>query len=125
MRTEIDLPKVKIFVENRIIIARYKENVVIEEEDAKLISEKVVEGLQSGVKYGQLSDIRKIKNFTREARDYLGSKAGNYIHFNAILLEGGIQRSLANMFFMFSKPNIETKVFTLEGDALKWLNSKI
>ncbi len=41
--------------------------------------------------------------------------------FNAIVLIGSIQKSLANMYFLFSKPNIESKVFNNIDEALKWL----
>lgn len=125
MVKEGDLRIAHITIYDNIILKRYKQDVVIDYDGALEITNFLNDNLEDGKAYGLVSDIRLIKNLTREARD-LYSKAGEFIAYNAILYEINLQKSLASMFLMFSKPErFSSMMFTQEDDAIKWLKSKL
>ncbi len=125
MYKEVDLKIARLIIEDNIVLKHYKKDVIIDYEGALEIFEYLTNNLQAGIQYGLLSDIRNIKDLTREARD-LYSKAGQFIEYNAILYDVTIQKSLANMFLMFSKPErFKSRIFSKEDEAIIWLKSKV
>jgi hypothetical protein len=64
----------------------------------------------------------KVKKFSKEARDFLaGKKAAERVIAAAIIMDSMITTALANFFLRVSKPEVTTKLFTDEEDAIKWL----
>ncbi|MBN2892044.1 MAG: hypothetical protein JXL97_09270 [Bacteroidales bacterium] len=125
MKKEIDLPKMEITIDGYFIVVKYKKNVTIERDDAELFTQSLYENTFNECKYVQLSDVREMTTMSREARDYFAEKGGQIVKYSAILLNDGIQKTLANMFSMFSKPKVETKYFTNEKNAIDWLNANL
>ena len=122
MKKELDLPKMTIEIENNFICTTYKEDVTIDKEAVKLFLERLYANTHEDISYVQLTDFSKMGNITREARDFVAEKGGGRVFASAIVIRGGIQKTLANMFSLFSKPKVETKFFTDKQAAAKWLN---
>ena len=78
--------------------------------------------LQGAGKKPTLVDMRKIKNSTREARDFsAGKEYDQALSAVAILENTVIGKILRNLFINFSKPIYPTKLFTSEDAAIDWL----
>ena len=69
-----------------------------------------------------LSNISALKKVSKEARDYLGlPEMMEIVKVNAIIANSTLSKIVGNLFLMFSKPIIPTKIFTDEAAALAWL----
>ncbi len=75
--------------------------------------------------YPMLSDIRKIKSSTREARQRLIAKDSIYgTNFVAILINSNFQKIMYNLFkAIFHAPTL-AQLFTNKEEAVKWLKEK-
>ena len=74
--------------------------------------------------YPMLSDSRCVKDFCREAREYLADKKNTrYLNAGAIVVNSRSQRIIGNFFIQINRPNIPSKIFTNEQEALKWLEA--
>lgn len=72
-----------------------------------------------------LVDIRDILFADSQARNYGADQFRPHVAGQAILVESRISSSFANLFLKFSKPKVPTKLFTIEKDALNWLQIQI
>lgn len=69
-----------------------------------------------------IANISALKNPSKEARDYLGTpEVVALLKANAIVANSTLPKIIGNLYLMFSKPNIPTKIFTDEAAALAWL----
>jgi hypothetical protein len=83
---------------------------------------KIRKDISSGDMYPMLSDIRKVKSGSREARQRLSDKdAGEGISAVAVLIQSKTHRILYNFFTSIYKDPSPTRLFTDEAEALKWL----
>lgn len=78
--------------------------------------------VQKGKEYPLLSNIKTVKNTTKQARDFMASKVGcDGVIAAAILIDSPIGSMIINFFIRVSKPLRPTKIFTDEAEAKKWL----
>ncbi|MBD0254405.1 MAG: STAS/SEC14 domain-containing protein [Cytophagales bacterium] len=69
-----------------------------------------------------LSDLRRIKHVDKEARAFLAKPESTVlISAGAFLVNNQLQRVLGNFFILIDKPEIPTRLFTDEAQALAWL----
>jgi hypothetical protein len=69
-------------------------------------------------------NAKKVKSFSKEARDFLASEpAAERVLAAAIIIDSMVTATLANFFLRVSKPMVTTKLFTDEEDAIKWLKT--
>lgn len=74
--------------------------------------------------YPMISDSRCVKDFIKEAREYLADeKNTQYLSAGAILVQNRSQRIIGNFFLQINKPSIPSKIFVDRMEALKWLES--
>ena len=125
MKQEFDLKNIFLTIDDDLIFSRYKKDSIVELEDAQELAETVYNNVVEDKIYGQIVDVRQMKSMSREARDYFASLKKGYVEYSALLISGLFQRNLAKMYFMFSKPKIETKVFEKEDDAIVWVREKL
>jgi len=94
-----------------------------EYEDAvDLVNER--KKLGKGQKVLLLSDIRKAKSGSKEAKNYLGTEeAAEDVIANAILVNNYTSKMIGNIFLIFQKPAVPVRLFTSEEKALDWLTS--
>lgn len=71
-----------------------------------------------------LMDIRKARGITREARSMFASaEAATLFAATALLVGSPLSRALGNFFLGLNKPQMPTRLFTDEAEALAWLRS--
>ncbi len=76
----------------------------------------------AGNAYPILSDGRRVKHFDKEAREYLAKPESTVlVSAGAFLVNSQLQKVLGNFFILMDKPDIPTRLFTDEAEALAWL----
>jgi hypothetical protein len=69
-----------------------------------------------------IGNISSLKNPSKEARDYFGRpEMIEMVKRNAIVADSVLSKIVGNLYLMFSRPTIPTKMFTDEAAALAWL----
>ncbi len=125
MEKKFDLKNIDLTISDNLIYSRYKAGSFIDLDDAKELAETVYQNVDDNKVYGQIVDVREMNSMSREARDYFASLKKGYVLYSALLIKGTFQRNLAKMYFMFSKPAIQTKVFEHKQDAVQWVEQKL
>lgn len=72
-----------------------------------------------------LVDLRELLFIDSKTREYAAAQFREHVAGQAILIESKISSYFANLFLKFSKPKVPTKLFTDEGEALKWLKTQM
>lgn len=88
------------------------------------IAEKIVQdrlAFKKGVAYPCLFDITKVRQSTKEARDYMADEGNDLVLASAILVTSPMLRMMANFFISVNKPKNPTRMFTDIASALEWL----
>lgn len=112
--------EIKFELENGVIIGTFKLEAV-DLEIAQKVTNLRLE-MQQGKSYPLLSNIRAIKNSTKQARDFMASKEGcEGVIAAAVLIDSPLGSMIGNFFISISRPFVTTKIFTDEIDAKKWL----
>ena len=123
-KTLLDNNEVTIELEDGIIIAKWKKTSV----DLMVAQQAVQYRLESTnyVSSPMLSDIKSIKNITKEARDFLATEKGcEGIIALALLINSSIGSMIGNFWMKISNPLVPTKIFTNEEEAKKWLTQYV
>ena len=68
-----------------------------------------------------LADVRHVKSVSRKAREIYRDKRYNHALAVAILVGSPLSRMIGNIFLGLSRLDAPTRLFTSEGDALRWL----
>ncbi|MEI6123373.1 MAG: STAS/SEC14 domain-containing protein [Bacteroidota bacterium] len=95
-----------------------------EEYTAEMVEEGIKKRLEltKDKSFPMLGDIRKIKNFTREARQRLAQKDAGYgTKAAAILINSRLQEAMYNFFNAIYKAPAPAKMFTDKEKAIEWL----
>lgn len=106
-----------------------KDNVIYIDYLVPEITEKMVDmGIQKRLEladkktYPIISDIRKVKNFTRDARNRLAREdAASYCGKTAVVVNSNVQKVFFNFFNEVFKVPAPTKLFTKIEDAELWV----
>ncbi|MES2590782.1 MAG: hypothetical protein V4608_02770 [Bacteroidota bacterium] len=110
----------KIELESGILIGTFKSESV-DIDIAHTITNFRLE-IQSGRNYPIISNIKAIKNISKEARDFMASEEGcEGVIAAALLIDSSIGQIIGNFFIKINKPLRPTKIFTDESSAQKWL----
>ncbi len=111
---------VKIALDKNIVTGTFKSEF-IDLSLAQMIIKWRLE-FQNGNWYPLLSNIKSIKNNTKEARDYMASKeACEGITAAAILIDSPVGKTIGNFLIFCSKPVVPSKIFTDEAESIQWL----
>jgi hypothetical protein len=69
------------------------------------------------------SDSRRVKDFEKDARQYLASDENTkYVSAGAILISSQLQKIIGNFFLFINRPNVPSKLFNEKNEAIAWLN---
>lgn len=112
--------EVTIELEEGIVVAKWKNTFV----DLTVAQRAVKYRLECTdyTSFPLLSNIKLVKNSTKEARDFLASEIGcEGIIAAAVLIGSPIGSMIGNFFIRISKPLRPTKMFSNEEEAKKWL----
>jgi hypothetical protein len=112
---------VNMFIENGIFQCYFKE---IETLDLAVAKASVEDRLAFFDKknYPCLFDITKVKQTTKEARDYMANEGNDLILASAMLINLPVLKMMANFYIMVNKPKNPTRMFTDKESALEWLS---
>ena len=111
---------ISVYLQDDIMRVDYETETITVE----MIDEMVVNRLKmfSDKDYLMLSDIRKTKHFTREARARLSQEdGGKYVKAVGILVNSKIQEVIYNFFATINKAPAPARLFTNEKKAIEWL----
>ncbi|MDX5417985.1 MAG: hypothetical protein LPK09_02130 [Hymenobacteraceae bacterium] len=71
--------------------------------------------------YPSLFDITKVKQSTKEARDYMANEGNAGVAASAILVSSPMVKMAANFYIKVNKPKNPTRMFTDRNEAVEWL----
>ena len=112
------------YIENNILYSIYKEgvDVNIENIEKNIIARKK---MQKGEKYPTLVDVRKVWQFSDEARKLAGGDDVSGMSTAIAVVTGYSMpiRMVANFFMKFNRPTIPTQLFKTKKRALAWLDT--
>lgn len=110
-------------IENDIVIIQYSESIV-DLSVMKRMRDCYLE-ISDGSSYPILADGRKVKYWTKEARNFqLEMEDPKIMKAAAILAKHKVQEVFFNFFLNFSTPKIPVKLFSDKEKAIKWLREK-
>ncbi len=113
---------VRFEIKNGIVIGTFKQGPVTLEE-AKIIVEERIK-LSNGKDFPVLIKDVGLKSIKSDAREYLSSdEAVRCISASAMVANNMFAKHLANFFVKISvaKPKVPTKIFSIEEEAIAWL----
>lgn len=111
----------ELFVEGGILHCIYKEVDMVDLEYAQAcVSERLA--FIGGKAYPSLFDITRIKQSTKEARDFMANEGNDLVSASAILIGSPMLKMTANFYIMVNKPKNPTRMFTDRKSALEWLS---
>ena len=124
-KEEIETRTTKIWLDkNGILHIIMKHQANIELDDVKEMIEAHFK-LTKGKKGPVLTDARKAKDITREARLYAAEESSKLSSANAIMVNSPLSRVLGILYMGINKPLYPTKLFTSEDKAFEWLKGFI
>ncbi len=74
--------------------------------------------------HANLVDMRKMIFMSNDARKYFAKQNKETVYAIAVIINSKLHRSFANLYLKINKPNIPTKMFDTEEEALKWLEEE-
>ncbi|MES2138791.1 MAG: hypothetical protein V4511_03730 [Bacteroidota bacterium] len=111
---------VKIWIEEGILYCIYANDLDVDIETVKSVVTSRID-FSKGVSYPVLIDVKGIRSFTKEARDYAGKEGAKLIKASAIIVDSALTKTLLNLFLLINNPNVPIKLFTDEKEAKEWL----
>ena len=116
----MEIKYVDYSISDGILIAVYKEKLVVTIEQAKeMVADRLA--FQNGKEYPIVIHMNGIKASTKEARIFMGTDGIKGITIGAFVVRHVIEQVIFNFFFKIEKPNVSTKAFTNEEDAIAWI----
>lgn len=110
----------ELFVEDGILHCIYKEVDMVDLAYAQACVRERLEYVR-GKAYPSLFDITRIKQSTKEARDFLANEGNELVSASAILISSPMLQMTANFYIMVNKPINPTRMFTDRKSAQEWL----
>jgi len=109
------------WIEDGVLFYVYKSNVIIDLKAAKeIIAERT--RLLQGEKRPLLTDIRGVRYFDKEARDFF-ARASGLVKCNAVLADSPASRLITDFYISVNKPVTPIKIFTDREEAIRYLQS--
>ena len=122
---EIELGKLRIIIDDNIVVLDYKKEAIINEKEAIEIYSTVVNNIDKNIRYGLLTIATNIRLMTRGARDFFANNPIENMNCNAVVYSNIIQTITADLYVSLSHPKMETKFFTDKTKAINWLKAEI
>lgn len=110
-----------LFIEEGVLICYFKETELLDLELARIsVQERVA--FAAGQTYPSIFDITRMKQSTKEGRDYLANEGSELVSASAVVGSSPMLRMMANFYIMVNKPKIPTRMFTDRESAVEWLS---
>ncbi|PTX18254.1 hypothetical protein C8N40_10653 [Pontibacter mucosus] len=110
----------ELFVEDGILLCIYKDIAMVDLAYAQACVRERLEYVRDKT-YPSLFDITRIKQSTKDARDFLANEGNELVSASAILISSPMLQMTANFYIMVNKPINPTRMFTDRKSALEWL----
>lgn len=111
----------KVKLEDDLLYFTYFDDVIVDLEAAKIILRDRL-AFQKGRAYPALVDVRKVKYWTKEAREYQSTEQNHEgIKAFAMHIDSHIQKTVIKFYLFFNKPKTPTDCFLDREKALEWL----
>lgn len=122
---ELSNPYVDLKLEDGIVFAKYKSDIKIDLEAAKILVEdrKKISDYQN---YPLFIDATEVSKMSKEARNYFGTKEGaEFISAAAIYTNSSLSKFLANFLIRVNliKQHTVVKAFDNKEKAIEWLKT--
>lgn len=117
---EYNCDRFSILIRNGIVYFTFLEEIV----DFSLVDDAIIKRLElaNGRTFPVFSDLRVVKNSSREARERMASMdGGRGVSAVAVLVNSKVQRVIYNFFHSIYKAPAPAKLFTDKEKALAWL----
>ena len=121
---EINLPKLSIFINDSLVVIKYRKKAKIHLKDAIEIFRKIHSNTIADRRYGLITDGRNLENMSKRARNFFGSKSLNFC-CNAILISNKFHKILSDLYIQISNPKIKSKSFYKEKNAKLWISKHL
>ena len=109
-----------MWLNNGIMYGKYKPNLVIDLEVAKLmVTDRL--NVSKGVTRPYLVDVTGLLCIDSEGRSYLAGPGCDLVSAGAILTKNKLLAFVGNAFILLDKPSVPSKVFNNVESALRWL----
>jgi hypothetical protein len=111
----------KLWIDNNILFCRFQPYLEI---NMKVIQQCVADRIRytAGKSYPMLADVKYLKFFTVDAREYFATREACYnIQAIAFLVNTHIEKFLVHAFIEINTPPIPCSIFTEKKAALDWL----
>lgn len=120
-KTLFDDAYVTIESEKGIVIGIFKTDFVDIKVAEHLVNKRVE--ITNNKSCALLADIKRVKNVTKEARDFFASEKGCVgIIATALLIDSPLGSMIGNFYINISRPLRPVKIFVDESKAKKWLD---
>lgn len=111
------------FCSDGILRIKIAKNAELDIDESKELVEKLNFNNQ---KWLVFADMRELKYQSKASRDYLASEiATQHAKAMALFANSSVSTFLGNLYILLSKPEIPTRLFTSEANAMKWLKKLI
>jgi len=125
MSNKIETKGATLFLEDdKYLHIVFKSKVSIDLSIAEEISAATKE-LIGDQPHGNIVDTRKGMFITSDARKHFAEQKSDGIVGIAILINSKVQSGLANLYFKFTKREVENKIFNDEATAKSWIDSRL
>lgn len=109
------------FRRDRIILARFHPGAEVSADDARE-NLAVTRELTGGQRMPVLVDLRRVRSQSAEARAlFAGPEATAVSAAVALLIGSPLSRVVGNFYLGFNRPEVPTRLFTDETEAMQWL----
>ena len=79
--------------------------------------------LTAGISYKMFADVKNLRYFTSEAKEYFASSEGSAgLEAIAFLVNTQIEKFIIRLFIEVNRPPIPCKIFSGKEEALEWLS---
>ena len=87
----------------------------------KCVSDRV--RLTAGKPYTMLAEVRYLKSFSSDAREYFASREGSQdLLAIAFLVSTQIEKFMIRLFIELNRPPVPCHIFSNKDEAIEWLN---
>jgi anti-anti-sigma regulatory factor len=111
-------------VTESVLRVRFRPGVSVDAAAAQEIAELGLR-MVAGRAHAVLVDARQLAFIDQRARDVLAGQSDPSLVAVALVVESTLQRTMGNIYLAVSRPRRVTRLFTLEGAALRWLEERL
>lgn len=111
---------IKFYITDGILYSEYKERTDVDEDAAKSVIE-LRHKISNGINQYWCMDIRGVKMFGKQARDYVDIHGQDFLYACAVLVHSHLTKFMVNTYLKLKPPKVPMRVFTNKEDAVNWL----